>query len=696
MFDMLKTAPRTALLGGLILLCVGLVYVGDIVQRTRAENDGQIGALLDDTWIHVRFADNLAHGHGLSYNIGEQTTGATSPLWVVILAIPYAILDLSPFRQIEIAIGLSVVGYLLSIWAIAGFGWWVTRQAWVGFGAGLLTALTGRWVWMALSGMEVTTFAFLTILALWSHADEMRNQHPLSWRTGLLCALATLTRPEAYLLTALIGFDAFILQNLRLNYHANNQEKSFVWSAIFRHIRAGWRGGILYLLLAGSYPLYAFIISGHPLPNTFRAKSQLGREWPELPYAFFWAPRDEHGWVVIGLAIIGFVWVMARTQRRTDDALAWGIWAPMMVLAVLFLGSQRFVVNNSRYVAPSIPWHALLAMVGLWVLVWFIQSRLPSLQKLVQPLVWSAIGFLGLIVFARGKDNARNVPLAVQQIYQMHVATAEFVEHNTPPDALIAMNDVGVITHLTGRRVLDLEGLVSPEVITATRDTEDKTCPHDLQLARLMLEQQPALVIVFPWWYPCLTSWENTALLPLTVYSITGPTVIGGGEMVVYSPMWLNWPIQSAIPTEVYRTDTAFEHGITLVGYTAQRTDPTHLEVTLWWQANQDVTEYYHIFVHLIDGEGNILAQDDGPPQEGVLNPQWGFSTSWWKAGDIIPDRHTIGLTDVALLQTEGLRWQIGVYRLADQTRLQRIEPTAEFPDRVIVPLNFNLKGIIG
>ncbi|MES1211280.1 MAG: hypothetical protein ABUL63_02990, partial [Acidobacteriota bacterium] len=47
---------------------------------------GRLGFPLDDSWIHLQFARNLADGFGLSYNPGHLVTGSTAPLWTALLA----------------------------------------------------------------------------------------------------------------------------------------------------------------------------------------------------------------------------------------------------------------------------------------------------------------------------------------------------------------------------------------------------------------------------------------------------------------------------------------------------------------------------------------------------------------------------------------------------------------------------------
>ena len=46
---------------------------------------GALGFPLDDSWIHLHFARNLAAGAGFSYNPGTPIAGSTAPLWTLLL-----------------------------------------------------------------------------------------------------------------------------------------------------------------------------------------------------------------------------------------------------------------------------------------------------------------------------------------------------------------------------------------------------------------------------------------------------------------------------------------------------------------------------------------------------------------------------------------------------------------------------------
>lgn len=81
----------------------------------------------------------------------------------------------------------------------------------------------------------------------------------------------------------------------------------------------------------------------------------------------------------------------------------------------------------------------------------------------------------------------------------------------------------------------------------------------------------------------------------------------------------------------------SFADKITLVGYTSQQNE-SNLEVTLVWQALAEVEIGLTAFVHLLDKNGQILAQSDRPPA--------GYPTSDWRPGEIVVDTFTILLPD--------------------------------------------------
>jgi hypothetical protein len=120
----------------------------------------------------------------------------------------------------------------------------------------------------------------------------------------------------------------------------------------------------------------------------------------------------------------------------------------------------------------------------------------------------------------------------VDNINEMHVALGQWVVGHTPPDALLALNDIGAITYVSERPVVDLAGLITPEVIPLLR-----TPDRDARLVTLLAERNVQVVIIFPNWFPGLAS-RSDLLEPIHQVTLERNTVAGGETMVVYETHW--------------------------------------------------------------------------------------------------------------------------------------------------------------
>ncbi len=101
-------------------------------------------------------------------------------------------------------------------------------------------------------------------------------------------------------------------------------------------------------------------------------------------------------------------------------------------------------------------------------------------------------------------------------------------------------------------------------------------------------------------------------------------------------------------------------------------TDEAGTRVTLCWQSLAPLADDYHVFVHLYDPSGTLLAAGDGPPMGGA------FPTSLWQPGDVILDVHPLPPL------VEGGRVAVGLYRLEDGVRLPVTIGGTPVPDAAI------------
>src|SRR5215208_5291494 len=56
----------------------------------------RVGFPLDDTWIHLTHARNLAEYGQWAFRLGERSAGSTAPLWTFLLGIGF-LLKLAPY-----------------------------------------------------------------------------------------------------------------------------------------------------------------------------------------------------------------------------------------------------------------------------------------------------------------------------------------------------------------------------------------------------------------------------------------------------------------------------------------------------------------------------------------------------------------------------------------------------------------------
>jgi hypothetical protein len=88
--------------------------------------------------------------------------------------------------------------------------------------------------------------------------------------------------------------------------------------------------------------------------------------------------------------------------------------------------------------------------------------------------------------------------------------------------------------------------------------------------------------------------------------------------------------------------------------------------LSLTWQATAAPPEGYTTFVHILDVNGRLIGQADGPPLNGD------YPTDWWSPGETIMDERPLSLPP------EADRVTIGLYRLSDGMRLPVVDANGQ------------------
>jgi hypothetical protein len=499
------------------LLLIGGLMLGVFALNAYHFTQGQGGVPLDDSWIHFQFARNIARSDGFAFNPGQPTAGSTAPLWTLLLAGVYFAGGRFPLAG-QILSAACFLGLLVAAHALARR---LTGRRWAAWLGGAIVALNGRMVWAGLSALETCLFAALSLLALNAHLTDLaENRYRL--RTATLFGLAALTRPEGYLLFALAMADLTL-------YVIRNNNKRFVLRNLLPSV-------LLFAAIVSPYLIFSLRTSGHLLPNTFHAKATFNF-LPGLDFLSLWAR-----YLILDnpLLLPFYILGVGALFRRASLLSLWSVGLPLV-----YSFMHVTLYQHGRYLIPLIPCNAIIGVVGLLEAGQLALTPGPSPQgrgECAFPLPKGERDrvrgiLLPILLLIAGTawrlpTMARLYAWNVDNINQMHVAIGHWVEENTPPDATLALNDIGAITYISERPIIDLAGLVTPEVIPLLEGSDRAD-----NLAALLAERGVEYVIIFPNWFPDLAA-HRDLLEPVHRVDLERNTIAGGESMVVYRARW--------------------------------------------------------------------------------------------------------------------------------------------------------------
>jgi tetratricopeptide (TPR) repeat protein len=268
-----------------------------------------------------------------------------------------------------------------------------------------------------------------------------------------------------------------------------------------------------FLILA--YAAFNLAVGGSLLPNTFAAKSAYYSAWPRSLFLgtdvrSVFATGAWTALLPFTLFAIGREATLLAKRRAGALRLEAG-WA--LALPLAYFAMLPFAHRFGRYLVPAVPAVAVLGLAGIQAA---IQRLGPRLRHGAAWLVLLAAAALAVApIFQADREYRR----FCDYHYVRHERTGRWLAENTPPDAVIATHDVGAIAFYSGRRVVDIVGVVLPEAVRHlwSRDYVDyladlfrRTGVTHLALLRDWLEAvnveplfvadpEPEVMEVYPW-----------------------------------------------------------------------------------------------------------------------------------------------------------------------------------------------------
>jgi hypothetical protein len=513
---------------------------------------------LDDPFIYLHYARQTARGEIFRYNDGDPPTqGCTSPLYALLL-VPGFWLGLDDLELVPVLLLLGGTGLTASAvlahrlaarWLGPPWGAW----------AGTLILLCGPLVWGCLSGMEIPA---LTAGLLWllDRVDHVLDGSP---PRGLLApaSAVALLRPEGYGAVLVL---ALVLLAARRRASASEVDSGGIESggmqdfdrtgagpeplrpllvAIGVPLVIGLVPGLLFALGGGTFTPNGIVAksrwTAEPLfvPEALRATLEsaieitkgifggsLGhRTSPKLiaydmnARAVFFAP------LAFGLYLLGMAPAVAGEIRRRipGRATLLAAWLVTGVAATAALSEPDAHFN--RYQQPLMP----LFLLGVLVGVARFRRGVAGGSLIAHGLAGylTLFGLASTAVFAvHYGDNASDIRL-------MQMTMARVIRERLPADAVVAINDAGVLRYLSGRRTVDLVGLTTPGLARLWR-----MGPGSLieELGRWPAGARPTHFAIFPNWFRL----EEAGLLRPIHHVVLESVSIVDAEEVLYTADW--------------------------------------------------------------------------------------------------------------------------------------------------------------
>lgn len=425
---------------------------------------------LDDAFITFRYALHLAEGLGPVFNAGERVEGYTSFLWMLIAALPLAVLDVAASLEAYKAFAL-----LCSAWVLFRVYRFPTPDG----------ETVPRWFVLVLAsqpvfvlncgdGMETPLLSVLMLeLCLALQRTPTRSAGVGS---GLLVAALVWTRPESLPLLVAVPV---------LGVLANRRDALAL---------RGWLMGfaLAALLPVVAHELFRFFYYGALFPNTFYAKAtgdlvvRLGRGFDDVGRFFFINPWSLPValWVLAGLAGWG-TWRAVPALREGDGrALRWygALWLMVLFRLSFDLWSGSDTMGRHRFLAPLIVPLAILADEGA--------RRISSVRGrgMVAAAAVLAVGF-NVSAHAVHVESTRPY---IEGLERGHIALGQWLRESQPPDSLIAVADAGAIPFFSRLEAVDLWGLNDATIARLPGEYGERPGMVDY-----VMERDPDLIVLW-------------------------------------------------------------------------------------------------------------------------------------------------------------------------------------------------------
>lgn len=422
------------------------------------KTNGYFSFPIDDSWIHLTFAKNLYEYGSFSYYKNELTTsGSTSPIYTMLLSL-FFFISKNEF-VISYFIGIifgSALVYMIIRLSLLNFN----NSALLAVLTALLIALQPKLNLINVTGMETSMFIFLIAASLYAY------QKKKIVLLGVLLGLTIWCRPDGFVLWTAIALDFLLRKTFFKKSSAEDSEKDISYKEIITTFSIA-------IVFASAYFIFNYLLSGSILPNTYKAKI----EYYQQNDRTFFLENDvlnffsEGELMMIWIPFLIYLLVIARSfiRKEYNRYLVYLLFIVGLILAyyIKLPFSHRF----GRYLLPVMPFYILIAVAGLKTFLDFIQTKISTRSSLLPNSVFIIYSLTAIYLFASNTIKiSKDYAFICKYHNDRHVAAGKWINQNTSESDVIAAHDIGAIAFYGQRKIIDMAGLVTPELAIHIND----------------------------------------------------------------------------------------------------------------------------------------------------------------------------------------------------------------------------------
>jgi len=305
--------------------------------------------------------------------------------------------------------------------------------------------------------METTMFIFLLIGTAYFY--KKRKAVPFAIFSGFILW----GRPDG------VAFLGALAVDYMVSVYISKTDKEVKLFSKQEWIKIGIIAGAFFAV----YFTMNFILSGSILPNTYNAKlTYYSPEFKSRSAFLRLEVWDYFTKGAYGIVSVGFIFSVLKLfydlfKKKYNENLLYIIFFSALVF--IYWYKLPYAHRFGRYLMPAIPFILLAAFTGFRDASKLLGKYFKSRNICIG--LFSIISIIILFISIKNYDDNKGVyATECKYISDRQVAAALWLKNNTQEGDIVATHDVGAIGYYSGRKIVDVAGLVTPELINKIGD----------------------------------------------------------------------------------------------------------------------------------------------------------------------------------------------------------------------------------